>query len=189
MAAASLAVVMAGSSIASAYGQASAIKMQNRFQQQQLRFNQQLSNMQAEDAIQRGEQAASQHAKKVKEVVGQQRTAMAAQGINLDEGTALDIQEQTYQYGMQDAMTIKNNAYQEAWGYKVNSLNMATEAQFKNIAAKSQARNTLLVGGLQALSYGAQGYASYKANANTTTNTDGYSGLAMNYTNTNAFTS
>ena len=141
-----------------AKSQAGAVQAQGAYQKQAYNTNARFSDIQAEDAIRRGETEAQKHQRDVKKLVGAQRAALAAQGMDLESGSALDIQLDTATQGAEDAMTIRNNAWRESWGYKVQALNYRTEGEMAAIAAKSTSRQTLFTGALgltQGLGYGA----------------------------------
>lgn len=144
------AAVMAGTALMSAYAQSESLKAQGDYQRQIGEVNARFGEMQAQDALKRGDEAASAHKQKVNQMVGSQRAAMASQGIALDSGSALDIQQETATMGAADALTIKNNAWREAWGYRVQASNSRFQGQFAQMGAQNDARNTLLTGGLNA---------------------------------------
>lgn len=123
--------------------------------------NARLANLQAEDAIKRGDREAMIHAQKVKKLIGAQRAALGAQGIEVDTGSALDVQAEAAQFGAMDVETIRNNAYREAWGYRSQALDYTTKGNYANLEAKAVARNTLLTGGLNTLNL-ATSYYGYR---------------------------
>lgn len=151
-------------SVASAYGQSEATKMQGQYQKTMADINARNANLQAEDAIKRGDKASSDYKKKVNQTVGSQKAAFAAQGIDISSGSAQDIVAETYNIGNLDAITIKNNAYREAMGYRSQAFNYGTEGKFAELSANTNARNTLIAGGLQAAgyAYGASGTGTKK---------------------------
>lgn len=146
---------MAGMSIGQAYGQSQALKNQSQFETRQMEINAKFQNMQAEDALRRGEREAVNYQKKVKQTVGAQRAAMAASGIQIDtEGTsASEIQKQTYEIGAEDAITIKNNAWREAWGFKSQAIQSEMQGAVARSASRNAQFNTFLTGGINAGSY------------------------------------
>jgi hypothetical protein len=148
-------------SLAAAYQQSETMKAQGDFQRQQFETNARLAEMQAQDTIKRGDEDAAAYKKQVKQVIGSQRAAMAAQGIELDSGSALDIQEETAGIGALDALTIKNNAWREAWGYRMQASSMAGQGAMAQIGARNDARNTMLTGGMNAANFYVRGLASY----------------------------
>ena len=83
--------------------------------------------------------------------IGEQRVALAAQGIDIDQGSALEIQLQTAEFVSQDALTISNNAWREAWGFRAEANSLRFQGQFAQLAASSKARSTLITGGLKGL--------------------------------------
>jgi hypothetical protein len=143
-------------SFGSAYSQAQARRAQGDYESKMYELNSRLASLQAEDALRRGGKEAAAHKQKVKQMIGTQRVNLAAQGIEIDEGTALQIQEEAAYMGEIDAMTIKNNAWREAWGYRVQGSQLMAQSQISGIAGRAEAKNTLLTGGMNALGYGIQ---------------------------------
>lgn len=159
------------SSFGSAYAQSQALKTQGEYQKQQYDTNARLSEMAATDAIKRGEKEAESHRKKTNQVVGSQRAALAAQGINVDSGSAAAVQKETKQAGKEDIMAIRNNAWKEAWGFRVQANNYSGQGAMAELAGRTSSRNTLLTGGMQAASglaqsgsYFSQGYSDNSYN-------------------------
>ncbi|MCO7513713.1 hypothetical protein NJF44_01335 [Pseudomonas guariconensis] len=110
----------------------------------------------ASDAIKRGEFEADQSRIDTRAMIGAQRAGFAANGIDVNSGSAADVQDDTAALGEQDALTIKNNAAREAWGYR-------TQAQQNRMAASNARRSGQagMFGSL--LTAGAQGARAYGA--------------------------
>ena len=152
--------VSALSSIGTAFAQSGAQKAASIYQESVYRSNERMAEVQAADAISRGEKEAKKTLQNTRVLVGAQRAAMAAQGLDLESGSALDIQQETAGIGAMDALDIKNNAWREAWGYKVQANQYGQQAAFTKITGKNQSRTTLLTGGLSAAKDIATGYYS-----------------------------
>lgn len=133
---------------ASAYSQSKAQKSEGAYQAQQFETNSRIANLQADDAIFRGNQDAARHKQQVKKVIGAQRAAMGAQGIEINADSALDVQADTAGLGAIDEATIKNNAFREAWGYRVAGADYASQAEFARLSAANKSRNTILTAGM-----------------------------------------
>ena len=134
----------------SAQNEASAIERESAFTRQQLNFNKKIATIQAEDALERGEQDVAAFKKQAEGIKGSQKAALAAQGIEVDSGSAAQIQYETDKEIDTNIKRIKNNAWREAWGYKTEAVNLSTQAAFEKISAKNRAESTLLRGGLEA---------------------------------------
>lgn len=114
--------------------------------------NAQIANLQAEDAIRRGEEAELQHRRRVAHFKGMQRVAFAESGVVVDEGSPLDTVLDTTQLGEEDAMTIRRNAAREAWGFNMEAGNYAAQGRLssmKNSSPALAAAPTLLGGAAQ----------------------------------------
>lgn len=144
--------------LAGAYSQSEAAKARGQFEQQQAEINARFADIKKREALRMGDKAAAEHGRRIKSLVGKQRTALAAQGVQVDSGTAAEIQEQTREIGRDEMETIRNNAWREAFGYEQAALADRTSGQFARIAGDFSARNTLITGGLNALDIYARGY-------------------------------
>lgn len=150
-------LVSAAGTAATSYSQSKAQRAEGNYQKQIFETNARLAEIQAEDATRRGDKAAKDHLAKTKKLIGSQRAAMAAQGLNLKEDDALALQQETAAYGAMDAQEIKNNAFREAWGYKVQANDYTYRGRMAKITGDSTARQSILTGGLgiaKDLSYG-----------------------------------
>ena len=161
--------------LASSYSQSQAQKSAGAYQLQIAETNSRLANIQAQDAISRGEKEAKALKIQTKRLIGAQRAAGAAQGQDLEgvegEGGFLDIQQESAGLGAMDALTIKNNAWREAWGYRVQGQDYLGRGRMSYLTSRAQARSTLITGGLTAVKDIA--YAGYLSrNRNSTTEKD-----------------
>lgn len=138
--------------LSSSAQQSAATKSQAAFQSGQFETQARLSELQAESAITRGRQEETEAKKKTKILIGRQRAALSAQGIEISSGSALDIQIETAEAGAVDALTIKNNAFREATGHRIEAIDLRSQAGFARSAGKNKARNTLITGGVTAAS-------------------------------------
>lgn len=91
-------------------------------------FNADVADVQAQDALERGADEESRFRSSVRSMIGSQRTAFAAGGIDVGFGSAVDVQADTAFLGEQDALQIRTNAAREAWGYKVEGVDLRRRA-------------------------------------------------------------
>jgi hypothetical protein len=146
-----------GASLAGASAQSGAIDAKGQYEAQMYEQNARFAEINADDALKRGAEAAQQQLKRGAEVQGSQRAALAAQGIAIDSGSAADIQADTAALAAQDAMKIQNNAWREAWGYRVQANDYRGKAELTKLGAKTDSANTLLAGGMKAAAFTADG--------------------------------
>jgi len=121
--------------------------------------NRRLSSFQAIDAQVRGSIEEQRYRREIAQIVGAQRAAFGARNVAMS-GTALDLLSDTAMIGEEDALTIRNNAAREAWGYR----NQANEAS--RWGANAQ-RNAYARSGGSLLTSGAQAYGWWHDNRNT----------------------
>lgn len=115
-----------------------------------------VADLQAQDAIARGTEAELRYRRGVRGTVGSQRAALAAQGVDLAGGSAADVQAETTLLGELDALTIRNNARREAWGFQVQATDLRARGQLARMggdntaaALRTQSIGTLLTGASQ----------------------------------------
>lgn len=110
--------------------------------------NRQIAEWQAQDAIDRGEVEEAAHRTKVGQLKGRQRSVLAASGVVVDSGSALDTLADTAELGELDALTIRSNFAREAYDYRVDAMNFKASAGLKRQAGK----NARTAGNYRALS-------------------------------------
>lgn len=96
-----------------------------------------VSEWKAKDATDRGGIKERQHRLKVSQLKGRQMAVMAANGIDVTDGSALDILGDTAFLGELDALTIKSNAEREAYDYKVQGSNYQAQSQLNTMAGQN----------------------------------------------------
>ncbi len=113
-----------------------------------------LADASAQDAVQRGALAESRLRSGTRQLIGAQRSGYAGQGVDVNSGSAADVQADSSRLGEMDALTIRTNAMREAHGYGVQASNDRTQAAMTRLAGDNQAGalrdqsvSTLLTGG------------------------------------------
>lgn len=158
------ATVLAGASLGlgamSAYQQSQATKASMEYQSAVARNNAITSEYQAEDAIKRGQTAEEQQRRKTMMLKGTQTARLAANGIDISEGSALQILSDTDWMGEQDALTVRDNANREAWGYRVQAQNATSNSTMLRNSADAQ--NPLLSGATSLITNPAAGVVADK---------------------------
>jgi hypothetical protein len=144
--------VMAVGAVVSAKGasdQAQAQKDSLAYQAQVAANDAQLSEWQAQGVEQQGVEAEGKQRLQTANLKGTQRATLAANGVALGEGSALDILAGTDYMGEQDALTIRDNAARQAWGYRTQGQNYVDNSGLlqsgsNNISPSNAAGTSLL---------------------------------------------
>lgn len=142
---------MAGSLI-NGFSQSASAKAQAKVAQ----ANAVASNSQANAAIDQGYLNAQRDYQEGAQKLGSQRAQMAANGVVLNSGSALDVQEAT---GRNTGLTVGSDLYDanvKAVGYR----NQATSYNNEARADRAQAHNALVGGAIQGALTGASSFAS-----------------------------
>lgn len=160
-----LAAVSAGLAAYSASEQASAQKKASNYQAQVEANNTKIAAWSRSDALQRGEIDAQNAMRDKSQLIGRQRAALAASGVDMTQGSALDLLSSTEFLSQQEVNTIQNNAAREAWGYDVQGSNYQSNAEFERWKAKNAnpGKAAAMAGGSTLIS-SASMYAMNRAN-------------------------
>jgi type II secretory pathway pseudopilin PulG len=95
------------------------------------------ADYQAQDAYKRGEKAVEDHLRKTAALRGKQTATMAANGVDISEGTPLNILTDTELFAEIDTNTIRNNAATEAWGFKNQAANYNAQGTLASMSARN----------------------------------------------------
>lgn len=122
-----------------------------RYQAEVAKKNQQLGREAASDAILRGQVEEDVTRQKGFRLKGAQRAAFGASGVDVATGSPLDVLADTAGLSELDAVTIRNNAAREAWGYENQAMNLRLRGDLEAEAALGAGVGTALGGTAEAL--------------------------------------
>ncbi len=126
------------------YNQSKATKAAYTYQGQVNENNAKIAQWQAQDALQRGATAEQRQRMSTAQLRGSQRARLAANGVALDEGSPLNILQDTDYMGEVDALTIRDNAAKEAWGYRNQAAGYGSDAAM--LRSRASAENPMFAG-------------------------------------------
>lgn len=106
-----------------------------------------MANQSARDALSRGASDANAALQQANKTASSQRVAMAAGGVDVGSGTALDVLADTASAGAFDAAIAKNNAAREAYGYQVQAAMSRAEAKQARRQGNMAAVSTIMTTG------------------------------------------
>lgn len=93
-----------------------------------------------------GDRESQQQTWRTRQVLGAQRAAIAANGIDSQIGTPAEILGETALFGEVDQQAIRLNTAQNAWGWRAKAASGGNQARQTRWAGRSQATGTLLGG-------------------------------------------
>lgn len=134
----------ASGAVMSAIGAASQVAGQKaslNYQADVANMNARLAEMQAESVLLTGQRRAGRVLMKGAQVKASQKTAMAANGIALDSDTAARNIASTEIMRQTDALTIDQEATQQAANARTQRVNYENEARFKSMTADALSPN------------------------------------------------
>jgi hypothetical protein len=154
----------------SAYQQSKSQQASMDYQSKVAQNNAITAEYQAQDAIKRGEVAEAEQRRRTSMLKGSQTARLAANGLDISEGSALNILSDTDWMGEQDALTVRDNASREAWEYRQQGANSQSNSNM--LSASADAQNPLLSGATSIMTNPALGTVAgkwYKMSGNSGT--------------------
>ncbi len=139
-------VVAASQATAGAAGAYSQIQS-GRFNSKVHRFNAEVAQIQARDAVRRGEADVSRMRSGTKRLISAQRAGFAGQNVVVDQDVAGAVVAESETAELQDAETLRTNAKLEAWGFKVQETDSRMKAKIETYESRNRAAGTLLTSG------------------------------------------
>lgn len=121
-----------------AYDNSKAAKASYETQAAVSQNNAQIRDWEAADALLRGDHAATGVRRAGNQLKGKQRAAMAANGVDLGVGSALQILSDTDYFTGVDAATTLDNAAKEAWAIRQQANNFENDAQLQSARARAE---------------------------------------------------
>jgi hypothetical protein len=122
------AVIAAGTSAYSVESSNAAASANAAYQAQVAKNNQAVANANAQFASQRGEALTNQQQLKTRAAVGAIKAQQAADNIDTDSGSAVDVRSSAEQLGQLDALTVRSNAAREVYGFQTQGVNFSAQA-------------------------------------------------------------
>lgn len=108
--------------------------------------NAQMAEVAAQDAQRRGEEEAMAVQRKGAALKSAQRVSLASRGLDLQYGTAADLQDQTDFFTQSDVATTRTNARRDAWSTRARGQGELQRGRADATNAMMQARGSLLGG-------------------------------------------
>lgn len=96
-------------------------RQEGAFNSGMLKRNAALKEQAAQETIFAGDTSADWQRVRTGQGIGTQRSVQAANGIDVNSGSAAQLQDDTAMIGELDALTIQNNAAREAYGYRIQA--------------------------------------------------------------------
>lgn len=135
-----------GASVYGTYAQMQAAKNNASYQASIANQNAAIADAQSVSVGQQGTMEQNQLRDKARQVAASQKTAFAANGLDTQSGSALNVISDTAQQSEQDIQTSRYNTAMQMWGLGNQANQYRAEAKNAKQAGKYQARSALLSG-------------------------------------------
>lgn len=139
--------------------QADTIRQNAKLKQRVDDMNAQFADLNAFRALQTGQAEAADYQKKIDAVIGGQREAYASKNIDVNYGTASEMQADARVQGVANILNIQKQARDKALGYSNQAINERLQGQFKNIQGIMDANTAEVTGIQQAAHTAISGYS------------------------------
>lgn len=106
---------------------------------QQYGFNAKIATLQSQEAIQQGQVEGQQQQEKTAVLSGEQKSAEAGQGVDINTGTPEFTRLETSEIGSEDYATIINNSVLKSLGYQLQGAGDKAEGILKSGELNQQA--------------------------------------------------
>lgn len=130
--------------VTSSIQQGKAAEAQANYQAQVDRRNARIAQQNAEDKRQEGIEEARMTRLKTAQKVGLQQASLAANGVDVSEGTALDMIEDTSAMGELDALTTRYNYEKHALAFEEQANNFNNQANLDVFAGQNAYRSGMM---------------------------------------------
>ncbi len=137
--------------------------------------NAQIARQNATFSGQEGAANAAREQLKTRAQVGGIKAAQAANGIDINSGSAVDVRSSAAELGELNAITIRSNAARQAYGYQTQASSDMAQAQLDRQSAKYASESGYIKGattliGQSATAANAGNFNSWMNNSSTTLN-------------------
>lgn len=117
------------------------------FEEGKAQYNARVAENVAQKTISAGVEKENALRLKTARLQAQQKTQLAAAGVDVASGTAFQLQEDTATLGEADALRIRSGALEEASALMTKSELIKSEGEFAQIAGRKKALGSVLAGG------------------------------------------
>lgn len=138
-----------------------AIGSSGKMRQQAAEFNARMAQLQAKESLRQGREQSKEIKRAAAKVKGAQRAGYASQGVLVDSGSAADVVEETTELSTEDVMNVNNNAWRQAFGFDVESMNYRFGADYDRMRTRRDKAATILTGLNSASNYFTQAGSFY----------------------------
>jgi len=126
--------------------QANAQYQQGKYQKGVAQYNTRVLENQAQEVRNEANEAENEHRQRVNQLISKQRAQLAANGIDLNSGSALQLQEDAYTLGEADALRIRSNYDSKIKAIGTESVLTQSKGDMAAAAGRNNAFGTLLSG-------------------------------------------
>jgi hypothetical protein len=148
-------------------GQAEAIRQNAEYQRQVGDMNARFAEVDAYEAEKFGYTEVGRYQNIIDSTVGEQRANYAAQNVDVNYGTAADVQTETKLSGFLNQLELQRQAREKAMGFRREARNLRLGTSLTVTGAQTNAAAAETSGLLNAAATGLSGYERYNVKDNT----------------------
>jgi len=103
-------------------------------------FNASIAELGAQSTLEAGQRQIAAQTLKAGQLKGAQRAALAANGVDLGEGSAAEVQVSSDMLKEIDTETLRVNATRTAWGYRAQGMEAQLQSELQALNTRTQAK-------------------------------------------------
>ncbi len=130
-----------------AYSENQALRGQSDYERRMTNVNTGWAQLRADDALRQGDFQAGQARRYGEKVKGAQRVAAAAGNVDVNSGSAAQIQAETDAMSQLDVLAARNNAFKEMMGIKADDSAARGQSKMNRLARKSAGKQSIIQAG------------------------------------------
>lgn len=153
--------ISAIASLTTAFSQSASARARGEYEASVARTNATLARLQAKQTLEVGDVEAARINQKNRQIEGSILAAQGASGVSVSSGSAALVRNAVRNAGAFDELTVRNNAARRAWGFETEAIQGKSKSDFAIQESKAKAHQTLVVGGLEAISGPLSIYSRY----------------------------
>jgi hypothetical protein len=123
-------------SIMGAYQQAKAAKNAAEYEAEVGEQNAKIQERNARDVEARGRDEQDRYKRRLAQMMGSQRVALAGTGVDIGGGSALDLMADTAGEGARDVFTMGQNTARDAYGVRIGAMSSRQQASMSRATAE-----------------------------------------------------
>jgi len=155
------AVAQGGMAMSQGQSNAKSIRSQGRINSMMSEYKREQLEETKADILEQGDEEANERQKQLRQMLGSQKVAFAAQGIEVEGDLGATLEEDARRTTADDVKAIKNNAWKQAMGIEMDQEDLKLQDTFNKVQTEARAGDAFSKGVAGAVGSAANAYGIY----------------------------